>query len=509
MKKKILFSFIFIFISLFFTINVKGATASGSTAYNPIQPSSFPNFITDKVYYDNVRDVLFNDILSGLNQSTQDWIGSSSEYQYMYSYFNYENGRANRQVVVFMTDIPTWSYNSTYNGYVFTLPTGSKYARFQRSYYSDWGRFENSFAFGNEFNSNNIGPRLVTNSTFSGTGYILNTNNFTLDSSLLSYLTNISSDNKIILDFNYQQYKYFNYFYLDDTLVYTNACGEDDLTVGRFYSCPFNSDTPIESNKVVSIMRLSQSYMPNGWDYNNLGWSDTTDKYYNSMIGGIFPQNSKIEEISFVSSSDSSVLLTSNILDVQYTDINSPTYHFNLFSSAISWNDTTLSNYDLIKTTISFPTTDITSFDVWEEGFNKLSDNYIADNISTTNNAIQEQILGNLNGNTVSTDNYFNFFNNFQVNNHSLSGFITLPLQTISHLSDTCSVISVPFPMMPNFSFTLPCMSAIYSQYLGNFFTMYQLIINGVISYYVGIGLFKIVKNTHDPKNDSIEVVDL
>lgn len=262
MKKKILFSFIFIFISLFFTINVNAYSYSGSIGYNPTQPSAFPNFITDKVYYDNVRDVLFNDVLPNAQQSIQEQVGDSSEYQYMFSFFNYVNGRANVQTTVFTTEIPNWYYNTTLNAYSFNLSTGGKYVMFSRSYYNDLNRFENYMRFTNEFGVYN--DVRIFNSTFSGTGYILNTNNFTLDSSLLSYLTNISSNNKIVLNFNYNNVTNYNPEYLENNSNFTYHClNSQDST---FSIIPNTIDT--SNNSLLDYYVLFPQFL---YNY-NISW---------------------------------------------------------------------------------------------------------------------------------------------------------------------------------------------------------------------------------------------
>lgn len=102
------------------------------------------------------------------------------------------------------------------------------------------------------------------------------------------------------------------------------------------------------------------------------------------------------------------------------------------------------------------------------------------------------------------------FINNFNNNSHGLTGIITAPLSAIQSLaSATCSPLVLPLPFTNNKSLTLPCMNSIYTQYFGAFYTMYQGIILALISYWVCVRLFTLVKGFKDPEDDKIEVMDL
>lgn len=101
------------------------------------------------------------------------------------------------------------------------------------------------------------------------------------------------------------------------------------------------------------------------------------------------------------------------------------------------------------------------------------------------------------------------FFNNFSSDTHGLTGIITAPLSTIQGLiNNTCSPLVLPLPFV-NRNLTLPCLSTIYSNYFGNFFTMYQTITLGLVSYWVLVRIFALVKDFKNPEHDEIEVVDL
>ncbi len=101
------------------------------------------------------------------------------------------------------------------------------------------------------------------------------------------------------------------------------------------------------------------------------------------------------------------------------------------------------------------------------------------------------------------------FFENFQDNDYGLSDIITMPLTLIKSLtSSTCVSLKLTIPFL-NKNLELPCMSEIYSQYFGSFFTLYQTITFGFVAYWVIVRIFALVKGFKDPDNDKVEVMDL
>lgn len=129
-------------------------------------------------------------------------------------------------------------------------------------------------------------------------------------------------------------------------------------------------------------------------------------------------------------------------------------------------------------------------------------------NICTSGN---QAINNAINSDDVSVANSkaSSFFNDFSVNSHGLSGIITSPLRLINSLSSSsCSSLSLPLPFV-NQSVVLPCMSTIYSQHFSTFLTLYRLITDGIISYWVLIKIFGHIKGMQSPDDDRIEVLDL
>lgn len=101
------------------------------------------------------------------------------------------------------------------------------------------------------------------------------------------------------------------------------------------------------------------------------------------------------------------------------------------------------------------------------------------------------------------------FFSGFDNDTHGLTSIITAPLQLIGSItSSTCSPIGIPIPFVDTTAY-LPCMSEIYNQWFGDFFKLYQTITFGMISYWVCVQIFAMVKGFKDPDSDRIEVLDL
>ena len=259
-------------------------------------------------------------------------------------------------------------------------------------------------------------------------------------------------------------------------------------------------------NKVVSIIHIDDTYLPNQWWYNNLSWNDTSNRYYNALFGGNLPFNSNLTSFSLYNTSTSSIEYDTNILDVQKSNITRPLIPttYNLFSLAFDFNVTFLSDYSAIQTVVEFPATDINSFSIWSEGFNNLSSNYIQENIDLANNQIQQEIINNLNGNTVSVDKYTLFFTDFSLNDHGLSSFITLPLSFLQDMSSSsCSSVSFPFPRT-NQNIVLPCLSSFYNQHIQPIYVLITLVIRFIVYYRIGLDCFNFIKKIIILNNDTI-----
>lgn len=123
------------------------------------------------------------------------------------------------------------------------------------------------------------------------------------------------------------------------------------------------------------------------------------------------------------------------------------------------------------------------------------------------NQATQDTITDdNVSG---ATKDASDFFSSFTTNTHGLTGIITAPLTAIQSLtSSVCEVLVLPLPFV-NENLTLPCMRAIYIDNFGAFMTLYDTITLGIISYWIMVRIFALVKDFKNPDHDEIEVMDL
>lgn len=143
----------------------------------------------------------------------------------------------------------------------------------------------------------------------------------------------------------------------------------------------------------------------------------------------------------------------------------------------------------------------------WEEYGKKICKN----KIDSTNDK-----LDNLNGNLTDSDSSGatndagNFFSGFESEDFGLTSIITSPLNLIKSItSSTCSPLPLKVPFLENQTLNLPCMTTIYKQHFGSFLTIYQTITFGIISYWVCVNIFAMVKGFKDPESDKVEVLDL
>lgn len=101
------------------------------------------------------------------------------------------------------------------------------------------------------------------------------------------------------------------------------------------------------------------------------------------------------------------------------------------------------------------------------------------------------------------------FFDNFESDSHGLSGVITSPLRLLnSFTTASCQPLNFQLPIVHD-DVSLPCMKSIYENRFGVFFSLWQLITTGLISYNVMINLYSKIHNLQNPNNDRIEVLNL
>lgn len=102
-------------------------------------------------------------------------------------------------------------------------------------------------------------------------------------------------------------------------------------------------------------------------------------------------------------------------------------------------------------------------------------------------------------------------FFQFDTNTFGLTSILTAPITILNNLAGaeyTCSTVNLPLPYMSD-DLELPCMNAYYTTYLGDLYTLWQTVINGIVSYFVIVGILRMVKDAKDPQKDKIEVLAL
>ena len=209
------------------------------------------------------------------------------------------------------------------------------------------------------------------------------------------------------------------------------------------------------------------------------------------------------------------ILMTANIDSVYYDDIDNPdgtvtsVWYVVVNSSSLYFYNTVGYNVSILWKQIDYMSVN----DYSNYLTNVISLNKQNQIINGQNQIIngQSQINDSINNSDTSqaTTNASNFFNNFSTNTHGLTGIITAPLTAIQSLtSASCSPLVLPLPFV-NENLTLPCMRTIYTQYFGDFMQIYDIITLGIISYWVMVRIFGLVKDFKNPEHDEIEVVDL
>lgn len=500
MKKKIIFSFILFILSLFCFSLKTSAYVFGSCNNVEVSTDSILNNI--KTTTPSIDLTLYKNMIvsfEGNRNTTIDNMVCNTSHVYLLT-----DSQVNNLVITgtrLYDGKSVYSFSGIPNSYL----SGYNINYYHTYLYDSYG-VSNNYTFTFNGLNNNVGEMPIS-STSNSNRLFTYTNFDIIGADTYSQYGNLYLNTIHDFDYTYD-------FYLDDVLIDTYGCLYDDLSVtdSGGISCIVHPEN-ISANKIVARTHLSQTYLPNEWWYNNLSFNDVSNHYYNAIIGGFFPDNTILTDMSFINLHDSNVNYFTNLLDVQYTSLYRPNvdFRYNAFVVAFNFPDTitSLTNYDSMEYTVTFPTTSISYFQMWENGFNNLSNNYIQENIDLASNELQQEILNNLTGNSGPLDDFSDFFTDFDVNYHGLSSLITLPLTYLSNISSSsCSAITLPLPFL-NSNIVLPCFSTYYSNFLGSLYNIIQFIIRGFIYYFIVLDSFNFIKKLHSPNNTSVEVIDL
>lgn len=127
----------------------------------------------------------------------------------------------------------------------------------------------------------------------------------------------------------------------------------------------------------------------------------------------------------------------------------------------------------------------------------------VADNQKETNDTLKDS---NTDGGQTQANDFFNNFDSGQTG--TLMDLVSLPLEFLDSLNNTCSPITLTLPFI-NQTFELPCLRASLTSAFGGIVSIIVLVINALICYRLIKGFIDIIHNLKDPNNDEIEVMDL
>lgn len=112
----------------------------------------------------------------------------------------------------------------------------------------------------------------------------------------------------------------------------------------------------------------------------------------------------------------------------------------------------------------------------------------------------------NTEGGQTQANDFFNNFDGGQTG--SLMDLVSLPLDFLDSLNNTCSPITLTLPFI-NQTFELPCLRSSLTSAFGGIVSIIVLVINALLCYRLIKGFIDIIHNLKDPNNDEIEVMDL
>lgn len=137
---------------------------------------------------------------------------------------------------------------------------------------------------------------------------------------------------------------------------------------------------------------------------------------------------------------------------------------------------------------------------------NKALQNAIDENTKAqekTNDTIKDD---NVDSSTNQGSSFFNDFNSGDEG--SLTDIVSLPLEYVQHLNDSCKPFTIPAGNLG--TITIPCLSSIWlSTPFASIINTASLIINGIICYKLLSSLFIFFKELKDPDDDKVEVMNL
>lgn len=200
-----------------------------------------------------------------------------------------------------------------------------------------------------------------------------------------------------------------------------------------------------------------------------------------------------------------------------YYDFNSqdlPTSLFNTVSCSNAYISSTnfrVNIYDTFNSSLN------AEFGISRLNFKPVDSKKVTDSIDKNTDEIKKQTEEQQKTNDIlsddntdeANDKSSSFFSNFSSETHGLAGVITAPLQLLQSLTSAyCKPLKFNLPFVDN-EVVLPCMKSIYEEHFGIFFSLWQMLTTGLISYNVCLNFYKKIRDLQNPNNDRIEVLNL
>lgn len=287
--------------------------------------------------------------------------------------------------------------------------------------------------------------------------------------------------------------------YNADTLEEISTINQGEVFPG-YRELFFDKPQYLNGYKKISLDSDSQYLLISGI---NTGKIFIPNQEYIDYKPGVSYFNSSLEYQPY----DSYINDNNITYDLQYVYYNFDLSKYNganaiLFSKYIYFEGDTSFTYDIYVPNSAFTSTILVSQ-------NSVGSNDFTFDISDSQGNITTETIQ---GPEIQQGNPFldGLFDNFGTDTFGLSSIITAPLFLVNQLtSSACVDLSIPLPYLDNKSITLPCMYSFYSNVLGDFFPIYQMITFGIIAYWVCVKIFSLVKDFKNPDHDEVEVMDL
>lgn len=328
--------------------------------------------------------------------------------------------------------------------------------------YVDCGSSTSNPQCGNTWGSwagrQNIGVRIVDPYT-NGNSYQTRYSFRLIGSSTYTYVEGNTYTWNIVFSTSYDQYNELKTYYRLDNLVGNTSTSSDGASSQYFKSYTYSiARDGTSTNRYV----LKITFEPNA----NL-------RYLNAYF--------------YINSTQNRYIASYGVFGNVTYNSTTITYEQGL-SSAIANQNTILTNgfENVVQVTLSSTQSIIQG---------------ITSSTNETNDLIKDDSIDNQQANS--------YFENFDSDDFGLSDIVAIPLTYINNLSSgVCTPLNLPLPFV-NHNVSLPCMTNVYQTHFPTFLTLWQLITNGLISYWVCVNIFASVKGFKDPQSDKVEVFDL